>query len=143
MPQIQVSFIMLGVAGIGFVKLSVCFLYWHLFSRVVFRRFLTVWIVIVALWMVAFTVTGLFECETHLTAVLGAPEEYCKYCQAAIPAGYAMMASDVLTDFVSLVIPIPVVLSLSLDGRTKILTLLTFMIGSLYVPFCHHILLLL
>ena len=124
---------MIGIAGTGFVKLSVCFLYWHLFSRVVFRRFLMVWTTIVALWMVAFILAGLFECGTHLTAVLGGPEEFYKYCKAAIPSGYAMMATDVFTDFVTLVIPIPVVMSLSLDRKTKILTLLTFMIGSLYV----------
>lgn len=129
--KIDLAFILLGVVGTGFVKLSVLFLYWHLFSRVVFHRFLIVWMTIIALWMVAFTGAGLFQCGTHLTAVLGSPDEYFKYCKASVPAGYAMMASDVLTDFVTLVIPIPVVLSLTLDWQTKVLTLLTFMIGSL------------
>ncbi|KAM7213895.1 hypothetical protein V8F06_010714 [Rhypophila decipiens] len=133
LKQLQLALILLGVAGTGFVKLSVCFLYWHLFSRVVFRRFLAVWIGIVALWMVGAIIGGLTQCGTHLYAVLGAPEDYFTYCKASVPIGYAVMASDVLTDFVTLIIPIPVVMSLSLDRRTKILTLLTFMVGSLSV----------
>ncbi|KAM7203992.1 hypothetical protein V8F33_001963 [Rhypophila sp. PSN 637] len=133
LKQLQLALIILGVAGTGFVKLSVCFLYWHLFSRVVFRRFLAVWIGIVALWMVGAIIGGLTQCGTHLYAVLGAPEDYFTYCKASVPIGYAVMASDVLTDFVTLIIPIPVVMSLSLDRRTKILTLLTFMVGSLSV----------
>lgn len=113
------------------MKLSVCFLYWHLFARVVFRRFLAVWIAIVALWTVGFLITGFFQCGTHLTAVLGTAEDYFTHCQAAVPAGYAMMGSDVLTDFITLVIPIPVIMSLGQDRRTKVLTLMVFMIGSL------------
>lgn len=90
-----------------------------------------VWTCFVATWMVAFVLVGLLECGTHLTAVLGTPDEYFAYCQAAIPAGYAMMATDVVTDFVTLVIPVPVVLGITLDRRTRWLTLLTFMVGSL------------
>jgi hypothetical protein len=123
--------LLIGVIGVGFLKLSVCFLYWHLFSRVVFRRFLIVWIVIVSLWTVAFVLAILLECGTHLSATFGTPDEYFEYCGSAIPAGYAMMATDLLTDIVTLTIPIPVILSLRMDTRTRLLTLLTFMIGSL------------
>ncbi|KAM7206458.1 hypothetical protein V8F20_002807 [Naviculisporaceae sp. PSN 640] len=133
LKKLNLVLVLLGVAGTGCVKLSVCFLYWHLFARVVFRRFLAVWTTIVALWTVGFLITGFFQCGTHLLAVLGTPEDYFTHCKAAVPAGYAMMGSDVLTDFITLIIPIPVIMSLGQDRRTKLLTLLVFMIGSLSV----------
>ncbi|POS76104.1 hypothetical protein DHEL01_v205499 [Diaporthe helianthi] len=133
--HIQLAFLLLGIAGIDLVKLSVCFLYWQLFAKAhtKLRRFLIVWITLIALWGTSFVLAGLLECGSHLTAVFGTPTEYLKHCGSAVPSGYAMVATDFAADFVTLIIPIPVVLGLHIDTRKKILTLLIFLIGALSV----------
>ena len=66
-------------------------------------------------------------------AIFGTPDDYTKYCQAAIPGGYALMSTDIATDLITLMIPIPIVMSLKMSPWTRVLTLLTFMVGGLSV----------
>ncbi|KAK4201297.1 hypothetical protein QBC40DRAFT_278555 [Triangularia verruculosa] len=129
----ELSYLLIGVVALGLIKLSVCFLYWHLFSTVMFRRFLIFWMVALVLWTLAFVLAGLLECGTHLTAIFGTPEEYYRYCQAAMPSGFGMVASDILTDIITVLIPIPVIMKLQMNKRTRVLTLLVFSIAGLSV----------
>lgn len=122
---------MLGIAGIGLVKISAALLYWHLFAQIVFRRFLTIWIGINVLWTVAFLTACILECGTNLWAFFTQSEEYYRYCSSGISSGYALMVTDIATDLVTLLIPIPILIRLKLDTRTKLLTVLVFMIGLL------------
>lgn len=107
--QIELSFLLLGVLALGLIKLSVTFLYWHLFAMVRFRRFLIVWIVILIGWTTAFILAGLLECGSHLKALFTTPQEYLHHCGSAIPSGWAWVGSDIATDFITLIIPIPIV----------------------------------
>lgn len=87
--------------------------------------------VVIIIWAASFVLAGLLECGTHLKALFGEPQEYLDHCGAAMPSGYAMIASDILTDLITLLIPIPVVMTLKMSVRTRILTLMTFLIGAL------------
>ncbi|KAI1630546.1 hypothetical protein F4809DRAFT_636478 [Biscogniauxia mediterranea] len=131
--HIELAFLLLGVANLGFIKLSVCFLYWHLFAEVMLRRFLIFWMVIIVVWATSFVLAGLLECGSHLTALFGQPSEYLEHCGSSIPSGWAMVGSDIATDFITLIIPIPVILRLNMSTQKKILTILTFIIGALSV----------
>lgn len=131
--HLELSFLLMGITALGFIKLSVCFLYWHLFSMVMFRRFLIAWIVIIIVWATSFVIAGLAECGSHLRALFGTPQDYLDHCGSAMPTGYAMVGSDVLTDLITLLIPIPVIVKLQMSSRTRLLTLLTFMVGALSV----------
>jgi hypothetical protein len=129
--KLELSYNMMGITALGFIKQSVCFFYWHVFAKVMFRRFLLVWIVIIIVWTASSVLSRFLECGSHLMAVFGGPKEYQDHCRSAIPAGYAMVTSDVATDLITLLIPIPVIVKLQMSTRTKLLTLLTFMIGTL------------
>lgn len=131
--HLELSYLLIGIVALGLIKLSITFLYWHLFARVMFRRFLIVWMVIIVIWMTSFVLAGLLECGTHLTALFGTPEDYNIHCGSAMPSGYGLIASDILTDFITLCIPIPVLVTLQMNKRTRVLTMLTFAIGSLSV----------
>ncbi|RYP39192.1 hypothetical protein DL767_002300 [Monosporascus sp. MG133] len=131
--SIELAYLLIGIATLGLIKLSVCFLYWQLFAKIMFRRFLIVWMVIIAAWATSFVLAGLLECGSHLKALFGQPQEYLDHCGSAIPSGWAMVGSDVATDLITLIIPIPVVLKLQMSTQKKILTLFTFMIGALSV----------
>lgn len=41
------------------------------------------------------------------------------------------MGTDIAMDFIMLIIPVPIILKLQMTKRTKVLTLLTFMVGAL------------
>ncbi|KAI1415272.1 hypothetical protein F5Y13DRAFT_196630 [Hypoxylon sp. FL1857] len=132
-PKIQLGFLLIGVAALGLIKLSICFLYWQIFAQVALRRFLIVWMVVITTWALAFIMAGLLECGSHLTAIFGTPAEYLEHCGSAAPSGYAMVGSDIATDFVTLIIPIPVILRLNMNTHRKLLTLAAFLIGALSV----------
>lgn len=107
--QLELSFLLLGILALGLIKTSVSLLYWHLFAKVKFRRFLIVWIIILIVWTTSFVLAGLLECGSHLKALFSTPQEYLHRCGSAIPSGYAYVGSDIATDFITLVIPLPVV----------------------------------
>jgi hypothetical protein len=147
LSQIELAFLLLGVLALSLIKTSVCVLFWHLFAKVKFRRFLIVWIVVLIAWRVSFIIAGLLECGTHLKALFGTPDGYLHHCGSAIPDGWAYVGSDVATDFITLVIPLPIVsrpsfmlqcnymiiqvFSLQLSLSRKLLVAATFMVGGL------------
>jgi hypothetical protein len=122
---------MIGILAIGLIKLSVCFFYWHLFARVVYRTFLRIWMVIISLWTVAFILCAVFQCGSHFEAFFNSnPKIIAQYCVGPqmIPP---MAISDVITDFITLLIPVPVILGMRMSLSTKVFTILLFMIGAL------------
>ncbi|KAI1120932.1 hypothetical protein F5Y10DRAFT_289117 [Nemania abortiva] len=131
--QIQLAFLTLGAVALGLIKLSVCFLYWHLFAQVALRRFLIVWIIIIIIWAVSFVLAGLLECGSHLRAALDTPTDFSRYCGSAASTGYGFVGSDIVTDLITLIIPIPVIVRLQMRRRRKLLTLTAFLIGAISV----------
>ena len=107
--QVELSFLLLGILALGLVKFSVTFLYWHLFAMARFRRFLIVRIIILIGWTTAFILAGLLECNSHLKALFTTPQEFLHHRGSAIPSGWACVGSDIATDFITLIIPIPIV----------------------------------
>lgn len=67
------------------------------------------WIVILIGWTASFILAGLLECGHHLKALFSTPQEYLNHCGSAIPSGWAWVGSDIATDFITLIIPIPIV----------------------------------
>lgn len=108
-PQLELAAICLGVPTLGFIKLSVSFLYRRIFAKSLFRYIINTWIFIIAAWTIAFWLSGLAECGSHLKALFGTPQSYLQHCGAAIRAGWAMVCSDVGSDIITLIIPIPMV----------------------------------
>lgn len=131
--QMEYAFVLLGVFSIGLIKLSVCLLYWHIFARVKFRRFLAVWIGIIAAWTLCFVLAEIFECGKHPLKVFGTKKDIEEYCPHIHDIGYALVASDVFTDLVTLLIPIPLIVKMRLPTTRKLLVAATFLIGALAV----------
>ncbi|KAJ8126172.1 hypothetical protein O1611_g7466 [Lasiodiplodia mahajangana] len=121
---VEFSFLILGIIGLGFLKLSVCFLYWNLFAKLMFRRFLIFWTVIITLWTVTFSIIHFAECGDHLLALFAQIKDYTKYCKVSIHSGWAYVGTDILTDVITLIIPIPVILRLNMSRQMKVLSLL-------------------
>ncbi|KAM0308221.1 hypothetical protein ACHAO8_010203 [Botrytis cinerea] len=132
--HIELSFLLLGIFTLGLIKMSVTFLYWRIFSsNPVFRAVLITWLVIIACWTTAFVLAGLLECGSHLLALFSTPTAYLQHCGSAIPSGWANVGSDVGTDFITLLIPLPMIWSLRMPLHRKLLVVATFMLGLLSV----------
>ncbi|KAF2475184.1 uncharacterized protein BDR25DRAFT_331759 [Lindgomyces ingoldianus] len=131
--HMEYAFVLTGVFSIGLVKLSVCLLYWHLFAKVKIRRFLAVWIAIIVTWTVAFLISEFLECGTHPLKVFGTKQDLAKYCPHIHKIGYALVGSDVATDLITLLIPLPLVMGMRLPWTRKILLAATFLVGALAV----------
>jgi hypothetical protein len=129
----EYAFVLLGVLSIGLIKLSVCLLYWHIFARVKIRRFLTVWTVIIAAWTLCFVLAEILECGKYPLKVFGTRKDIEEYCPHIHDIGYALVGSDVATDLITLLIPIPLILKMKLPTTRKLLVAATFFIGALAV----------
>ena len=110
------------VLASGFLKLSIACFYRRLF--VTARKTLLDWtiktaIVIVVLWTISFFVGLVFSCGTHISANWGSVKEQEDYCGAGANLANALVVSDLLTDVMILVLPLPVV-------------------GSLWIRMCFH-----
>ncbi|CAI6338767.1 unnamed protein product [Periconia digitata] len=120
-----------SIPALGLIRVSVSLLYWHLFAAVKLRRFLIFWIVLMVAWTLAFFICKVVECRGRLDAL--DPMERRKYCGACRNSGYVYAGSGILADLITLLIPLPIVISLSLPTKQKCLVLATFMIGALSV----------
>jgi hypothetical protein len=89
--KIELAYLLLSILTLGIIKLSVCLLYWALFARVIFRRSLIVWMIILVGWTLAFVLSGLLECGSHLKALFGTPKDYLNHCGSTIPSGWAVV----------------------------------------------------
>ncbi|KAL9057050.1 MAG: hypothetical protein Q9162_002598 [Coniocarpon cinnabarinum] len=106
--HIELGAMAVGIPTLGLIKISISFLYRRIFGhKTSFRRVIDIWIVLMILWTVAYEITGLAECGSHLKALFGTPIQYLHRCGSAIPAGYAMVGSSIASDFITLLIPLP------------------------------------
>ncbi|KAF2263330.1 hypothetical protein CC78DRAFT_581612 [Lojkania enalia] len=131
--HMEYAFVLIGIFAVGIIKLSVSLLYWHIFARVKFRRFLMGWIILVAAWTVGFVLAEIFECGAHPLKIFGTRHDVETYCSHAHDIGYALVGSDVATDLGTLLIPLPLVLRMRLPRTQKLLVTMTFLVGALAV----------
>jgi hypothetical protein len=145
----EYAFVIVGIFCVGMIKLSVSLLYWHIFSRVRFRRFLMVWIAVIIAWTITFVLGEILECGVHPLKVFGSVEDLNTYCKHRHAIGYALKASDIATDLGTLIIPLPLVgfeeafglhkhwltrdqvFRMKLPTVKKFLVTLTFLVGAL------------
>lgn len=131
--HMEYAFVIIGIFAVGMIKLSVSLLYWHIFSRVRFRRFLMVWIAIIIAWTTTFVLGEILECGVHPLKVFGSVKDLDTYCKHRHAIGYALKASDIGTDLGTLIIPLPLVFRMKLPTVKKFLVTVTFLVGALAV----------
>jgi len=105
----EYAFVIIGIFAVGMVKLSVSLLYYHLFALVRFRYFLLFWIAIIIAWTITFIVAELLECGSHPLMIFRSSMDIAKYCPSIHSIGYALAGSDIGTDLITLLIPVPLV----------------------------------
>ena len=119
------------IAGLGSVKLSVVFLYRRIFNVVhSFRLYSIGLIVLLACWTIGFLGANIFQCGLQFWALWGSTGDALRYCKAAAPASYGFVVSDIITDVLVLIAPVPVIWHMHLPTSRKIVILGSFALGT-------------
>lgn len=109
--QMKWAFNLLQILVLGTVKLSVVLFYRRIFRGRVFDLYSKLLIAIVSAWTIAFFFAILFECGTNHKYLWSTLLDLLTHCYDDIKClkGYAI--SDLITDGLILVTPIPIVCS--------------------------------
>lgn len=108
---------MLSIFGLGLVKSSIFVLYLHLFPNALFKRVMFGMLVYVIIWTVSFFFSHLFTCYP-ITTFIDFFEG--KNCVNQTAIFLTVLYTNVIADFVILILPIPLVIRLQLKLKTKI-----------------------
>ena len=111
--QLQYAFQLNQTISLALVKISVLLFYRRIFrsrsTTTAFNVTITVWIIVVAMWAVAFFFALLFACRLHFFAIWTNAQNLLLNCVNTIKLGEGWVISDFITDIVTLVIPLPMV----------------------------------
>ncbi|CRG86932.1 hypothetical protein PISL3812_03945 [Talaromyces islandicus] len=123
---------MITIAGLGCIKASVVHLYLRIFKGPALSLFQIIgrsMLGIIVAWTIAFFFCSLFQC-TPVTAIVEAyySREKCVNINRFYNAG---CITDIIVDFLVLVLPIPMVLRLQLGFRQRLAILGIFLLGTL------------
>ncbi|KAI1114928.1 hypothetical protein F5Y14DRAFT_461024 [Nemania sp. NC0429] len=114
----------------GLVKLSLLFLWKRIFSRA--RRFvLLCWVMIgvIAAWSIAFFFSTLFQCGTDWQKNWAPIGIFLTQCLNSLDLLTVFTATDILTDFIIILMPVPMIWKLQMQTKRKVGITATFMVG--------------
>ncbi|KAL9612070.1 MAG: hypothetical protein Q9167_003330 [Letrouitia subvulpina] len=120
------------VLACGFVKLSIIFLLRRIFlvyrpSR--FGYITAAMVVLITAWTVTFFFAEIFSCGVHINGYWSTQEKDFKHCSNIDAAVAAFVISSVITDLMTLILPIPMVWKLNLSTVKKIQVTGVFLLG--------------
>ncbi|KAF1926973.1 uncharacterized protein M421DRAFT_188088 [Didymella exigua CBS 183.55] len=125
--QTKFALNMISIVGLGLVKSSILVMYKNIFDTPKFRTVVYVVLAYVIGWTVSFTISHLFTCYPITVFI---EPYYGNSCVRTVPMFLALLYTDVLADFVILVLPIPMVLSIKLDMKKKLAVIGMLMLGT-------------
>ncbi|ESZ99267.1 hypothetical protein SBOR_0308 [Sclerotinia borealis F-4128] len=127
---------LLQIPALGLVKLSLIFFYRRVFSRNAAPRFnIVTWfmICIIIIWTLSFFFSILFICGTDFSAYWTSTIVEKAHCVDTDKLHNAFAISDVVTDFVIISLPVPMIFGLHLTVARKIGILAIFSLGALTI----------
>lgn len=115
----------------GIIKMSVLLLYRRLFVGALFNRYSLVLCVVIVPWSLSFLFAFAFQCRTDIANWWTSAATIKAYCDNTNAANLGFVISDVLTDVMILIIPVPVISKLRLSTANKIGLSGVFLLGLL------------
>ncbi|KAI9792921.1 MAG: hypothetical protein M1816_001243 [Peltula sp. TS41687] len=119
------------IAALGFIKLSILFLYRRIFRGRVFEITSRIAIGFTIAWTVAFLVAYLSACGTNFWAYYSSLAALQENCVDTFKLMLTLAVTDVMVDLFILGIPIPFVFALQLPLQRKIAVCAILMLGTL------------
>ncbi|QSZ32401.1 hypothetical protein DSL72_001975 [Monilinia vaccinii-corymbosi] len=133
--KIKYAFNLLQMIAFGAVKLSVLFFYRRIFRGTIFDIASWTMIGVVIIWTFGFFFTMMFECRTEFWAFWSTLSDLLTHCLDDVKFQRVLSVSDVVSDILILLIPIPIVWQLNLSFERKLGVCGVFLMGSLAVAF--------
>lgn len=133
--KIKYAFNPLQMIAFGAVKLSVLFFYRRIFRGKIFDIASWSMVAIVIIWTFGFFFTMIFECRTEFWAFWSTLNDLLTHCLDDVKFQKVLSVSDVITDILILMIPIPIIWQLNLSFERKVGVCGVFLMGSLTVAF--------
>ncbi|KAF9693419.1 hypothetical protein EKO04_008653 [Ascochyta lentis] len=118
---------MISIIGLGLVKASILVMYKNIFDVRRFRIIVYAALAYVIGWTISFTISHLFTCYPITVFI---EPYYGNSCVETVPMFLALLFTGVFADFLILILPIPMVLSIKLDIRKKLIVLGMLMLGA-------------
>ena len=116
----------------GLIKLSMVFLYRRIFQvEPIFDFYSIGLIILLALWTLGFLFARIFHCGTKPSALWSSFESLNKYCKAATPVSNGFVISDIITDLMVLISPMPIIWNMRLPVLKRLGVLAIFALGFL------------
>lgn len=112
------------------VKMSIVLLFRRIFVTRSFKHITAVLLVILSMWWMAVLLTQIFSC-TPVDASWIPPKA--ETCVDTLMFYNAVTISNVIFDFILLILPMPVVWKLHIDYKKKLQVCGVFLVGTLYV----------
>ncbi|PVH97400.1 hypothetical protein DM02DRAFT_658338 [Periconia macrospinosa] len=121
-----------GVVVTGLVKISVSFFYMQIFA-VKYRHIVLPWLFLMIAWTVGFTILMLTFCGDHgvWPSIPLAKEK--AQCLDGTKVGYAIVIGHAISDFFTVLLPLPMVVALRLPWKRKFAVMAIFAVGLLSV----------
>ena len=113
------------------IKLSGILLYRRLFVGSLFNRYFLVLYVVIMLWSLSFFFAFAFQCGTDITHWWTSAATIKAYCDNTNAVNLGFVISDVLTDAMILMIPIPIIWNLQMSTVNKVGLSGVFLLGLL------------
>jgi len=134
LQKVQYIFQLLMLSCYYCVKMSVIFFYRKIFvvgSRSAFHWITIVAGVIVTIWWLAYTFAIAFDCGTNFSAHWTALVNLIEDCSDLQNVVLSLLITDLLTDILVLILPVPIVISLKMSTGRKLATIGVFALGLL------------
>lgn len=113
----------------GIIKMSVLLLYRRLLVGPLFNRYSLAMCFVIALWSLSFFFAFAFQCGTDIAHWWTSAATIKAYCDNTNAVNLGFVISDVITDFMILIIPIPIVWGLQMSNAHKIGLTGVFLLG--------------
>ena len=122
---------MLYFGIVSMTKISIHCFYLRVFPSAAFRRITQLIMAICLCWAVASILTTIFQCSPIDAAWEGWDSEYGGRCVNINAAAWASTAINLVLDLVTIALPLPQLLRLSLSTKKKIGLCMMFSVGIL------------
>lgn len=115
----------------GIIKLSVLLLYRRLFVGALFNFYSLAMCVVIALWSLSFFFAFAFQCGTDIANWWTSATTIEAYCDNTSALSVGFVISDIITDFMILITPLPIVWRLQMSTANKVGLTAIFLLGML------------
>ena len=120
MAQVDFALDLVTTLSLGAIKLSVVLFFRRIFVGPKFRYWSIALCVFIGFWTAAFFFSKLFQCGTHVSAYWSGLQPLTEYCDNVTERGLAVTVTDVFTDVLVLVTPLPLIWNLQISRARKI-----------------------